>query len=276
MSKTLVYTVSNFNDATNSCTSLLLESIKINNSNFDFCVLSDREPPKNYLYNVIVDNSYKNYIPSGKEWPGLTRYSDLLPKNYDHYVYFDSDVLCFDRLEAIFPIKDKVLSVATEHGACPNNEGIVEHTIHRMCEMWYCYPAATDLEKNEMQNYIGYNVGVLSFNNVSVLKQIRVLIDNVLTKMTHYPGDPHSKIYTLDQTPLNYFCFKNKEKIHDICHKINNYTRGSRLQRNQKISEDVSIFHFTGIQQGMGPKLYHMTDFWKHKHNLVSSRYLKI
>jgi lipopolysaccharide biosynthesis glycosyltransferase len=274
MSKTLVYTVSNFTKDTNRCTDLLVQSIKLHNTNFDFCVMSDTEPPQKYPYNTVVDKGHAKYIPKGKEWAGLTRYSDLLPKNYDHYIYFDSDVLCFAKLNEIFPPQDKVISVATEYISLPDVQGNWKEIIRNMSDIWYCYPAATPEEKLEMTKYLGFNVGVMGFKNLDVHKQVKAYIDNVLIDMIHSAKDPHSKIYSLDQTPLNYFCFKNMDKVHDIHLQVNNFTRCTRLHNKKALAKSVNIFHFTGIDQGMAAKAYHMENFWEHREANVHEEHL--
>ena len=80
----LVYTVSDFKPQADQCINMMVDSLK--KDNFDFCVITNKNPPSNFKHNVVVDTNNYDYV-------GFLKYSEKIPENYDYYVYLDSVLL---------------------------------------------------------------------------------------------------------------------------------------------------------------------------------------
>ena len=88
-----IYFYSNIdNDSVDSLQKLLMDASKttLNNSNFDFAIISDKEHPNSAFPIIKVDNTTGHL----SNW----KYSHLIPNGYNQYFYLDSDILFFGNL----------------------------------------------------------------------------------------------------------------------------------------------------------------------------------
>jgi hypothetical protein len=151
MNKYLVYTISDLKENSINCTNLLHESLKLNNNNFDFYVITNNSNYNNIStnHNIIYDNIDSPYI-------GWLKYTQKLPDGYSNYFYFDSDILCYEKLENL---------------AKKNNISIVKENIF-MSHQWFNYPFAKEADKSKFKNINGINAGLYIFENKSFLREV--------------------------------------------------------------------------------------------------------
>lgn len=228
MNKTLYYTITNFSACSKECVELLYQSIKINNDNFDFIVLSSKDPPKNFEINTIVDKNslYDKYV-------GFLKYSDFVPKNYDNYVYLDSDILYFGKLSQL--ISEKYHFTITKDNFDMNHE-------------WFEYFHSPNEHKNKFKTMRGINAGSFSFKNISFLDDVKSLYSPHITNSS----DQNAK---LEQSSFNYvlaiLCDFDLNKYYDI-------SPICALYSGQIPIEGKLLYHFCGFTNSMQHKYINM------------------
>ena len=77
--KTLVYTTCDFSPNSYNCTELLYRSLTINNSNFDFYIVSNKKSEQSQFPIIVEDSPNRKILANWK-------YTDLMPKGYDKYI----------------------------------------------------------------------------------------------------------------------------------------------------------------------------------------------
>jgi len=226
--KYLVYTVSDFSDYAEACIKYLYESIIYNNnrSNFDFCVVSNKNLKSNF--DIIFDENDSNYI-------GWSKYTKKLPEGYDGYLYLDSDILFNEKIENMFGEHDN--SVVCES--------------HSMLSPWFMFALCTEEEKKEMSKINGFNAGTFSFKKKEVLMDINTVCDKIKNKNLNTIQQACT-----EQTCFNYWVFNclKKKMI------FNNLTKMVQLHVTERQYEK-SIFHFCGFTGNMKDKCERMEKF---------------
>lgn len=234
MNKYLVYTVSDLRESSIKCTHLLYDSLLQKNDNFDFYIITNNINYKNIIlpleYKIIYDNLDAHYI-------GWLKYTDKLPDNYQYYFYFDSDILCYEKLENLINDK-KDISIVKE----------LEHSM--LNSEWHFYSEASIQDKCSFSMICGINAGSFIFKQKKFLQLVREKYK--LYNITNNDIDNQAK---LEQSCFNYTCFDfilNKN-YYDI-------TSFVKLWADKKI-HDQKIYHFCGWQGFMDDKYSRMKIF---------------
>jgi hypothetical protein len=203
-----------------------------NTENFDFYVVTNNKNFRNiYIskkYNIIYDDDIKSpYI-------GWLKYTKKLPINYDYYLYFDSDILCYEKLENIISL-DKDLSLVKEDRFMSFN--------------WFNYPYATVEEKEIFKSINGVNAGTYFFKDTSFLNDVRDSFKN-----HNISSNGKEKLAMFEQSCFNYSVFKyllNNEYT-DITDYVKLFAK--------EISNET-IYHFCGYEGFMDNKYVRMNNF---------------
>lgn len=241
MNKYLVYTISDLNELSVKCIDLLYESLALHNQNYDFYVVTNNPNYKNIKlsdnYNIIYDNI------SNSPYIGWLKYTNRLPDNYENYFYFDSDILCYEKLESF--VKEKNISLVKEN--------------FLMSYKWFNYPFAKEEDKVKFDIVNGVNAGSFVFKNKSFLNEIfeKSKAFDIMTPNLEYQA-------MFEQSCFNYKCFElvlNNE-YYDI-------TSFVKLHAKQEITEQT-VYHFCGWQGFMNDKYIKMENFHKKYTNLLN------
>lgn len=228
MKKILYYTITNFCPYADECIKLLYQSIKVNNNGFDFVVLSNKDKPQNFDINTIVDKNslYDKYV-------GFLKYSDLVPKNYDHYAYLDSDILYFGKLSQL--ISENYDFTITKESFGMNHE-------------WFSFPYVSKEHKEQFKKTSGINAGSFAFKNLSFLSDIKSLYSPYIT-------DDSMKNAKLEQSAYNYvlalLCNFDLSKYYDISPIASLYCGTYPL-------EGKVLYHFCNFANSMEFKFHNM------------------
>ena len=246
--KTLVYTTCDFSPNSYNCTELLYRSLTINNSNFDFYIVSNKKSEQSQFPIIVEDSPNRKILANWK-------YTDLMPKGYDQYFYLDSDILCFGKLEDL--CDDSDLSVCSMRDALMSDSD------------YYCYQYATPEEKIEMKKYYGFCAGSFGFKNLQFLSDMRELIEPKLKNPSIPDGISREEFHDiiihdaiLDQTSLNYWIFKRSQdlKYYDFCNKT--------LIRPDdpfcRYTSDKIVYHFCGFRAEMNSKYERMRQWCRY------------
>ena len=234
--KTLVYTTCDFSPNSYNCTELLYRSLTINNSNFDFYIVSNKKSEQSQFPIIVED-------------------TDLMPKGYDQYFYLDSDILCFGKLEDL--CDDSNLSVCSARDALMSDSD------------YYCYQYATPEEKIEMKKYYGFCAGSFGFKNPQFLSDMRKLIEPKLKNPSIPDGISRKELHDiiihdaiLDQTSLNYWIFKRLPdlKYYDFCDK----TLIRPDDPFRRYTNDKILYHFCGFRAEMNSKYERMINWCRY------------
>lgn len=237
--KTLVYTC---NDLRHSlpCVDLLYSSLLENNSSdsFDFVVLCNSKDHLRTDYKVLYDESYP------PQYLGFLKYSSSIPTNYDFYVYLDSDILFYSRLNEILPSTEKTLCVASEGNAFMIDSDWHSHGYNdKLLLLGQPKPCI--------------NAGQFSFRgSCNLTSLVRNNMETTLKSITSYQNLPSHYCAMYEQSSFNYTLISMWDNI-DL-NKI-----GSRLsvRPEQELQSGKSIFHFTGFHDGMITKNNRMKNF---------------
>ena len=246
--KTLIYTTCDFSPQSYECTELLYRSITLNNSNFDFAIISDKEHPNSAFPIIKVDNTTGHL----SNW----KYSHLIPNGYNQYFYLDSDILFFGKLENLY--NEHELSICSGKDAKMSDSE------------YYCYKYATPEEKLEMKKYEGFCAGSFGFKNIDFLSEMRNLMipkqENAIIPDDISRREMFLKILPdaiLDQTSFNYWIFKRlpEFKYFDFSNQCIIRPDGMRY------TSDKTVYHFCGFQMEMSSKYQRMLHFC-HNNNI--------
>ena len=246
--KTFVYTTCDFSSNSYNCTELLYRSLTVNNSDFDFYIVSDKKSEQSQFPIIVEDNPNRKILANWK-------YTDLMPKGYDQYFYLDSDILCFGKLEDL--CDDSNLSVCSARDALMSDSD------------YYCYQYATPEEKIEMKKYYGFCAGSFGFKNPQFLSDMRKLIEPKLKNPSIPDGISRKELHDiiihdaiLDQTSLNYWIFKRLPdlKYYDFCDK----TLIRPDDPFRRYTNDKILYHFCGFRAEMNSKYERMINWCRY------------
>ena len=246
--KKLVYTTCDFSPNSYNCTELLYRTLTINNSNFDFYIVSNKNSEQSKFPIIVEDSPNRKVLANWK-------YTDLMPKGYDQYFYLDSDILCFGKLEDLCDTSDISL--------CSDKDVLMSDS------EYYCYPYATPEEKIEMKKHHGFCAGSFGFKNLEFLSDIRNLIEPKLKNPSVPDGLSQNERFemilsdcALDQTSLNYWIFKRLPdlKYYDFCDKT--LIRPDDPVR--RYTSDKILYHFCGFRAEMNSKYERMRQWCRY------------
>jgi hypothetical protein len=245
--KTLVYTTCDFSSNSYKCTELLYRSLLVNNSDFDFYIISNTKSSESEFPIIVEDSPNRKILANWK-------YTKLLPEGYNQYFYLDSDILCFGKLEDL--CDDNDLSLCTEN--------------HRMSDSeYFCYKDATPEEKLKMKDYNGFQAGSFGFKNMKFLSEIRELIEPKLNNPIIPDGISREEFHRiilpdamLDQTSLNYYVLK---QLPDM--KYFDFTDKVLIRPDDPVrfyTENKMIYHFCGFRAEMNSKYQRMVNWCRY------------
>lgn len=232
--KILVYTC---NDLQHSlpCVDLLYNSLLKNNTSdsFDFAVVCNNRSHQKVDYNVLYDESYP------QQFVGFTRYSSVIPSGYDFYLYLDSDILFYDKIENVLPSEYNGICVATEGNNLMINS-----------PYWHSYGYVDKINKKGNHRPC-VNSGEFSFGKSSNL--LSMVRENLMSLYSHEFDSMTCAMY--EQSSYNYTMI-------DLWDCVNTSKLTSKLSFcPEKDSHDKTIFHFAGFQEGMIHKHQRMMNF---------------
>jgi hypothetical protein len=235
--KICLYTISDLQKGSIECIDMLYDSIfsqSENKINIDFYVITNNTKiPSNFHYNVIL-SEYSNYHIV------YSRYTNRLPANYNKYIYFDSDILCFDDIKSL--ITDSNYAIVTEKLL--------------MTDQWFRYPFATIQDYIIMKEIKGINSGTFIFSNKEDISSISDLFIPYLDKYQSKDGVSNAQF---EQSCFNYFILKKCGKYFNNCQILSNKIELD--SSNIKPSLSKKIYHFTNFFYGMQKKANFMKQF---------------
>lgn len=230
MNKILCYTITNFCPYASECIKLLYNSINLNNNinNFDFIVISSKDAPSNFDINTIVDKNllYDKYVV-------FLKYSELVPKNYDNYIYLDSDILYFGQLlDLISPIHNFTI---TKEATNMNHD-------------WFRFDYAPEEHKVKFNEISGINAGSFAYKDIRFLEDIRMLYRD------HVKNNAMDNA-KLEQSAFNYalasLCDFDLSKHYDISHLC-------LLHAKTDLIKNKLLYHFCNFANSMENKYKNM------------------
>lgn len=246
--KTFVYTTCDFSSNSYNCTELLYRSLTVNNSNFDFYIVSNKTSEMSKFPVIVEDNPNRKILANWK-------YTDLIPKGYDQYFYLDSDILFFGKFEDLCDESD--ISICSSKDALMSDSD------------YYCYPYATDEEKNEMKKYYGFCAGSFGFKNLEFLSDIRNLIEPKLQNPSIPDGISQNKRFEmilsdciLDQTSFNYWILKRLPNF-----KYFDFSDRMLMRPDdpfRRYTDDKILYHFCGFRAEMNSKYERMINWCRY------------
>ena len=224
--KILVYTVSDFKPNAIDCIKLLYDSLKCKNKNFDFLIISNKHPDKECPFDYVIDTDFNS-------WVGFLKFSSLLPEGYDKYIYLDSDVLFFEKLDDLI-----------------KKDCIAEEVVS-MGEKFFCYNGSTAQEKEEMKTMVGINSGTYCFSNREFASDIQKLFKEKII------NDVVENLL-LEQSSFNYYIFKKRKEGKEF--------KKILVQFHCTIDsydKNIKIYHFCGFSNEMSSKYIRMKNFYE-------------
>jgi hypothetical protein len=232
--KTLVYTISDGTPQGLACANLLYEYLQ-NKENFDFLIISNKKFNSGDFNTLVVEDYNHKYV-------GMLKYTEKLPKNYDSYVYLDSDILFFDDPLNLVNKNKKI--------------GIVKETF-LMTEGWNYYSQGE--LSNKLSSLQGVNAGSFSVKDLKYMKKVRDLVKRAGGLTDNLVADAK-----LEQSAFNYMVAEATDLDLSKCH---DFTEKSVLfAANSDFSKQKTLYHFNGFTGEMTSKYISMTKFvQKHK-----------
>jgi hypothetical protein len=234
--KICLYTITNFVHNAINCIDLLLQSIN-KKYPYDFYIITNTNINSNQ-YNILYDNkNITNYV-------GYLKYSNVIPQNYDYYIYLDSDILFFDSLDTLVSI-DKPVSLVKEPYMIKNHE-------------WFYFQYIENLnDKLLISQSNALNAGSFAFRK----DQFHIIYD-IYTTYCKYSNKCHSTIEQakLEQSIFNFHIHKAFDFSIDGCYDI---TRLVQLFASEsQPSIDKKLYHFCGYTNEMMSKYQRMKNFY--------------
>jgi hypothetical protein len=233
MNKICLYTISDFKNKCIDCIELLLKSIK-KDINYDFFIISNNKQKS--IYPVIVDtNNLSEYI-------GYLKYSSLIPKNYEYYIYLDSDILYFDSILSMIDY-NKSFTVVKEPSLIDKNE-------------WYYFQYLQDSKDQQiLQNCQALNAGSFAFK-----RNMSNIIDTIyaLYKKHNTNDIPHD--VKLEQSIFNYVLYKQSDFTLENCKDITDIVQ--LFASDVEPSDNKKLYHFCGFSNEMASKYNRMKNFY--------------
>jgi hypothetical protein len=234
--KTLLYTITDFSPYAAECINLLSGNM-IQDTNVDYCVISNNPPPPDFKYNVVQTKLNANYV-------GFLKFYSKIPDGYDHYIYMDSDILFFGNPLSLIPTED--LSIVIEN--C------------NIRDEWHSFHIN---DKNKIPNVKGLNAGTFVFSNKNFVNQVN---ENILNNYNPSWSTIHNAMMeqsvfnmTIGQT-CNFDWTKYKD-ITDIT-KLH-------VPTDFKYNKSIKIYHFCGWAGQMCTKYIRMIDFLKNNEKYI-------
>lgn len=230
--KTLLYTITNFSPNADDCINLMYDSLKLDN-NTDFLVVSNTQPPENFKHNTVVDSS----IPRAC-YVGFLKYSEMIPKGYNQYIYLDSDILYFGEVKSLY--NEKEFTIVRDHGS--------------MQSRWFYYENHDKKDLDMMIKTQAINGGTFAFKNIEFIKKIKDLYTPYISKFNTVDNA------ILEQSSYNYAVAKTSNFTFDNCYDITDITV---LYAAKKIPEkDKYLYHFCGFRDSMIVKYQEMKELY--------------
>lgn len=230
--RVLVYTVTDFNDEAHKCIDLLAANMTLPDG-VDFCVISNKPGPEGFSHKVIVEP--RDYV-----YGGFLKYSKLIPKGYDYYLFLDPDIICFGNpVNLIDPNKDFTIIVEPKES---------------MSGTWFGYRLAPISDRLKFVMLKGINAGTFGFRHIEFTDSIRKLFE------------PHiqNKLVAdaiLEQTSYNYgMCLATDfdlSKSYDVSDKAQLFAGYSPFDLSKQ------LFHFCGFGKTMADKYSEMASLVK-------------
>lgn len=234
--KICLYTVSNFNSGSLDCINLLISSITDNN--YTFYILSNNSSPySNTNHNIVYDTEVAS------DYVGYLKYSPSLPKDYDYYVYLDSDILFFDTISSLICI-NKEFSIVREKCLVSENKE------------WFYFNYLSDKEDiYKTQNAQALNAGSFAFRN----DQFAVIEKIYNYYKTHHNHNTNHNV-RLEQSIYNFVINKQSDYTLQNCYDITDKTllfASGKDKINNK-----TLYHFCGYTNEMITKYNNMKVFY--------------
>jgi hypothetical protein len=236
--KIFLYTISDYKPYSIDCIDLLLSSI-IFDIDYDFFIVSNNEGISNNKYQTILDNNELS-----KEYIGYLKYSPLIPKNYDYYIYLDSDILYFDKLSNLFNMEYS-FSIVKEN---PNT--ISDHD-------WYYFKYHTLDENNtqKLKNSYALNAGSFAIRGSEIFT-----IDQMYNLYkSHFNNDIGHDV-RLEQSIYNYIIHSTSCYDLSKCYDITDTVK--LFASNTQQASDKKLYHFCGFTNEMASKYKYMKEFY--------------
>lgn len=226
--KILLYTISDFKEDAIECIDMMKKHII--GSVYDFFIISNKHI--RCKYDIIVDDSCSNYI-------GFLKYSNKLPDGYDQYIYLDSDIICFDKIDRLFS-PDTPFSIVKE--------------TKLMSEEWFFYRHSTDNRYIDISKKIcGLNAGSFAFKNVDFLAKVRSLFEPYKSNDVYLDA-------RLEQSSFNFAILNQVDFDLDKCLDLTPHTM--LFVDDRPFEEKINIYHFCGFVNEMKSKLNRMKNFY--------------
>jgi len=234
--RVLVYTATDFNEGSHKCIDLLVANMTLPD-NVDFCVMSNKPGPEGFSHKVVVDP--KDYL-----YGGFLKYSELIPKGYDYYLFLDPDIIYFGNpMDLIDPTKDFTIVTEQRRDLC-----------HDMCYKWFAYSRAPNSDKIKFVNLRGLNAGTFGFKDLGFTARVRSLFEPHIQKTLLEDA-------ILEQSSYNYgICLAtdfNMSKCHDIAHKVQMFAGYNPTDPAKQ------LYHFCGFVKSMTNKYAEMASLVK-------------
>lgn len=231
--KVCIYTISDLKEYSIKCIDLLVSSLNTNIP-YDFFVISNKNEA--CKYSLIYDTNYFS------DYVGYLKYSPLIPKNYQYYIYLDSDILYFDKISLLIPYNQK-FSLVKEHCTISTND-------------WYYFDKVTDnTDRDLLQKCQAINAGSFAYSS-DMLES--------LTKAYSMYSEHHNNdnLFNakLEQQLYNYIVHKFFAFDVSQCKDITPITE--LFAQHKEPSDNKTLYHFCGFSGEMVSKYHFMRDFY--------------
>jgi hypothetical protein len=180
---------------------------------------------ENCPFNVIIDPIERAYV-------GFLKYSPRVPSGYDRYLYLDSDILFFDKVNSFF--LEKPFSVVLESLPMSNE--------------WFNYFRSGE----DFSQYSGINAGSFGFYDYSFLARVRKLFEPFVS------GDVHRDA-RLEQSSFNYAVLKTIGGDFSL---LEDFSPQSLLFAQSDSPLNKKLYHFCGFSNEMSSKYYKMKQIY--------------
>lgn len=233
--KICLYTVSNFNPGSLDCINLLIDSITDND--YNFYILSNNTFYSNTNYNIVYDTTIVS------DYVGYLKYSPNIPKDYDYYVYLDSDILLFDKISSLV-CANKEFSIVREKCLVSENKE------------WFYFNHILDREDiYKIQNAQALNAGSFAFRH----DQFSV-IEKIYTYYKTYHNHNTNHNVRLEQGIYNFVINKHSDYQLKNCYDITD--KAVLFASNKEFIDNKTLYHFCGYTNEMITKYNNMKAFY--------------
>jgi hypothetical protein len=213
---------------------------KNNSDEFDFLVVTNNQNAEQIPHTIVYDGEFPI------EYAGYLKYSSKLPAHYDNYLYLDSDVLFYEKIENVIPSDS--LICAMKESDCPmfDNE-------------WHRYRRLDEKTLQLHANKWCVNAGQFSYKRESKLTEnVRKYLctnNNLINSCDHAKNE---------QSSFNRYLL-------DVWDEINFSKLTNAVTLFPEREPSKTIFHFIGFSsEGMYAKMRRMVTFASQHHNHIS------